>query len=112
MGWRKPSVSSNSNATRATGRRDPNRVYVVELSKDVRLEPRFKKATPARVGGKPRVYVGMTGLDSGARFDKHKAGIQSNRFVKAYGPRLLPELHDLYGTLSYEEARAGSGTGD
>jgi hypothetical protein len=88
---------------------------VVELSRDVLLEPQFKKATPGDVGGKPRVHVGTTGLDSGVRFDKHREGIQSNRFVKAYGPRLLPGLHELYGTLSHEEARAGSagsGTGD
>ncbi len=38
---------------------------------------------PAR----PCVYVGMTGLDPDERFDKHKAGIKSNRFVRVYGLR-------------------------
>jgi hypothetical protein len=88
------------------GRRDHHHVYVIELSKDVLLEARFRKANPGYVAGKPCLYVGMTGLDPDVRFDKHKAGIQSNRFVKEYGLRLLPELYELYGALSYDDARA------
>lgn len=88
------------------GRRDHYRVYVIELSKDVCLEPRFRKANRGYVAGKPCVYVGMTGLDPDVRFDKHKAGIQSNRFVRDYGLRLLPELYELYGLLAYDDARA------
>ncbi len=58
-------------------RRKPHHhVYVVELSKDVLLEPRFRKNNPGYIDGKPCVYVGMTGLDPDVRFDKHKAGIQ------------------------------------
>ena len=87
------------------GRRDHYHVYVIELSKDVLCESRFKKANPGYIAGKPCIYVGMTGLDPDVRFDKHKAGIQSNRFVKAFGLRLLPELYELYGPLSYEDAR-------
>lgn len=86
------------------GRRDHYHVYVIELSKDVLYEGRFRKANPAYVAGKPCVYVGMTGLDPDVRFDKHKAGIQSNRFVKQYGLRLLPELYELYNPLSYAHA--------
>jgi hypothetical protein len=87
------------------GRRDHYHVYVIELSQDVLYEGRFRKANPGYVTGKPCIYVGMTGLDPDVRFDKHKAGIQSNRFVKEYGLRLLPELYELYGLLSYEDAR-------
>jgi hypothetical protein len=87
------------------GRRDHYHVYVIELSKDVLYEGRFRKANPGYVTGKPCVYVGMTGLDPDVRFDKHKAGIQSNRFVKQFGLRLLPELYELYNPLSYEHAR-------
>lgn len=47
-------------------------------SKDVLCVGRFKKANPDYVPGKPCVYVGMTGLDPDVRFDKNKAGIQSN----------------------------------
>ena len=86
-------------------RRDHYRVYVIDLSKDVLHERRFRKANPGYIAGKPCIYVGMTGLDPDVRFDKHKAGIQSNRFVKEFGLRLLPELYELYGPLSYDDAR-------
>jgi predicted GIY-YIG superfamily endonuclease len=87
------------------GRRDHYHVYVIELSKDVLYEGRFKKANPDYVSGKPCIYVGMTGLDPDVRFDKHKAGIQSNRFVKEFGLRLLPDLYELYNPMSYDGAR-------
>ena len=61
------------------GRRNHYSVYVIELSKEALLEGRFLRANPDYVDGKPCVYVGMTGLDPDVRFDKHKAGIQSNR---------------------------------
>ena len=80
-------------------------VYVVELSEDVLYESKFKKANPDYDYGKPCVYVGMTGLDPDIRFDKHKAGIQSNRFVREYGLRLLPELYECYNPMPYEGAR-------
>jgi len=86
-------------------RRDHYHVYVIELSKDVLQEGRFRKCNPGYVEGKPCIYVGMTGLDPDVRFDKHKAGIQSNRYVLKYGLRLLPELYELYGALSYDAAR-------
>lgn len=86
-------------------RRDHYQVYVIELSNDVLHEARFKKCNPGYVEGKPCIYVGMTGLDPDVRFDKHKAGIQANRYVLKYGLRLLPELYELYGALSYDAAR-------
>ncbi|KAB2319673.1 hypothetical protein F8A86_06480 [Betaproteobacteria bacterium SCN1] len=87
-------------------RRERYCVYVIELSKDVLRESRFRKANPGYRTGKPCLYVGMTGLDPDVRFDKHKAGIQSNRFVQAYGLRLLPELYALYGKLDHDGACA------
>ena len=75
-------------------RRKHHNVYVIELSKDVLFEGKFKKCNPNYMIGKPCVYVGMTGLDPDVRFDKHKAGIQSNRYVKQYGLRLLPDLYE------------------
>ena len=80
-------------------------VYVVELSSDVLYEARFRKANPDYVSGQPCVYVGMTGLDPDVRFDKHKAGIQANRFVKDYGLRLLPRLYEVYNPMPYEGAQ-------
>jgi hypothetical protein len=67
-------------------------VYVVELSPDVLNEPRFMKANPTYRLGKPCVYVGMTGLTPDERFDKHKAGIKSNKYARLYGLRLMPKL--------------------
>jgi len=86
-------------------RRDHYHVYVIELSKDVLYENRFRKANPDYVVGKPCVYVGMTGLDPDLRFDKHKAGIQSNRFAREYGLRLLPQLYAVYNPMPYDGAR-------
>ena len=86
-------------------RRKPHHhVYVVELSKDVLLEPRFRRCNPGYIDGKPCVYVGMTGLDPDVRFDKHKAGIQANKFVQEYGLRLLPELYAMYNPMPYKGA--------
>ena len=86
-------------------RRKHHHVYVVELSKDVLNEPRFRKCNPGYVEGKPCVYVGMTGLDPDVRFDKHKAGIQANRYVQRFGLRLLPEIYEAYNPMDYDAAR-------
>jgi hypothetical protein len=88
-----------------TARRHHYHVYVIELSQDVLYESRFRKANPDYVGGSPCVYVGMTGLDPDLRFDKHKAGIQANRYVFKFGLRLLPRLYEMYNPMPYDGAR-------
>ena len=80
-------------------------VYVIELSPEVLQRGRFRKANPNYNAMKPCVYVGMTGLDPDVRFDKHKAGIQSNRFVFDFGLRLLPHLYEVYNPMPYDGAR-------
>jgi hypothetical protein len=104
----KPAPASTQSAPkrRATARRRHYHVYVVELSPEVLRHARFVRANPGYVTGKPCVYVGMTGLDPDLRFDKHKAGIQANRYVTLFGQRLLPELYELYNPLTYDEARS------
>ena len=97
-------TSSVSLSSIAMSRRHHHHVYVVELSADVLYEARFKKANPDYIAGKPCVYVGMTGLDPDLRFDKHKAGIQSNRYVEKFGLRLLPELYAVYNPMPYDAA--------
>ena len=87
-------------------RRKHYHVYVVELARDVQRNARFLRSNPGYIHGKPRVYVGMTGLDPDVRFDKHKAGIQSNRSVQEFGMRLLPQLYALYNPLTYDEPRS------
>ncbi len=87
------------------GRRKRYHVYVIELSKDVLLEKRFLKANPGYLSGKPCVYVGMTGVDPDVRFDKHKAGIQANRYAQRYGLRLMPDLYEAFNPMDYDAAR-------
>jgi len=86
-------------------RRYHHNVYIVELSRAVLDEGRFRRANPDYVVGKPCVYVGMTGLSPDVRFDKHKAGIQANRYVREYGLRLMPELYECYNPMPYDGAR-------
>ena len=86
-------------------RRHHHHVYVALLCDGVWNEPSFRKANPEYQHRKPCVYVGMTGLEPDVRFDKHKAGLQANRFVRRYGERLLPELYEMYNPMPYEAAR-------
>ena len=86
------------------GKHGHHNVYVIELSKNVLREAKFLRANPNYQTGKPCVYVGMTGLDPDIRFDKHKAGIQSNSYVQKYGLQLLPDLYDGYNPLTYKDA--------
>lgn len=80
-------------------------VYVVELAPGVWESARFRRCNPDYIPGKPLVYIGMTGLDVDQRFDKHKAGIQSSRYVRDFGLRLLPKLYEMYNPMPYEGAR-------
>ena len=79
-------------------------VYVVLLSDEVWNNGRFRRANPDYDLGKPFVYVGMTGLDPDVRFDKHKAGIQANRYAQQYGLRLLPDLYEAFNPMGYKDA--------
>jgi predicted GIY-YIG superfamily endonuclease len=88
-----------------SGRKHHHCVYVVLLSRDVLYEARFRRCNPDHDPEKPCVYVGMTDLDPDDRFDKHKAGIRSNRYVREYGLRLMPELYACYNPMPYEAAR-------
>ena len=94
-------------ATKRPGRpaRHRHHVYVVELDPRVWNEPSFRRANPDHDITKRCVYVGMTGLDPDQRFDRHKAGIQANRFVSEYGLRLLPALYAVYNPMPYDAAR-------
>ena len=79
-------------------------VYVVELADPVWNRHRFRAANPDYRLGCPFVYVGMTGLDPDTRFDRHKAGVQANRFVLEFGLRLLPHLYEAYNPMPYRAA--------
>ena len=79
-------------------------VYVVLLDAKAAMNRKILKANPKRDKSKPCVYVGMTGQSPDVRFDKHKAGLKSNRYVKKYGIRLMPELYEAYNPMPYEAA--------
>ena len=79
---------------------------MVELDDRVWNVARFRRANPDYRLGMPFVYVGMTGLDPDVRFDKHKAGLQANRFVTDYGLHLLPAIYERYNPMRYDEARS------
>ena len=105
MAYTVPSKRTCTHFNATMGRRNHYHVYVIELSKDVLYESKFKKCNPDYIPGKPCVYVGMTGLDPDVRFDKHKAGIQANRYVQQYGLQLLPDLYEVYNPMPYDGAR-------
>jgi hypothetical protein len=71
-----------------------HRVYVIELDPAVLNESAFRTANPQYVEGHPCVYVGSTGLTPEERFDRHRAGVQSNSYVRAYGTRLIKQLYE------------------
>ena len=79
-------------------------VYVVELDPAIYNLGRFRRANPECDLTKPCVYVGMTGQSPDIRFDKHKAGLKANKYVKKYGLRLMPELYECYNPMPYEAA--------
>jgi len=103
--WRYHARVSTPRTMASRARRHHYHVYVVELSDQVWNVGRFRRANPDYQLGKPFVYVGMTGLDPDVRFDKHKAGIQANVFVRDFGIRLLPGLYAMYNPMPYEGAR-------
>ena len=98
-------ASSTPRGNGRTPRSHHYHVYVVALGDEVWNIARFRKANPDYRTGQPFVYVGMTGLDPDVRFDKHKAGIQSNSYVRRFGLRLLPGLYAMYNPMPYEAAR-------
>ncbi len=79
-------------------------VYVVELDPAVLRFRAFRARNPGYRKGMPCVYVGMTGLPPGERFQNHKAGVKANRFVRHYGRGLLPELFEHLNPMPFEAA--------
>ena len=101
-----PTAAARTTATKRTRHaRHRHHVYVVLLSDRVWNEAAFRRANPDHDITRPCVYVGMTGLDPDLRFDRHKAGIQANRFVQQYGMQLLPQLYEVFNPMPYDAAR-------
>ncbi len=104
-GTTKPARKKAQKPARKSLPRPRYHVYVVQLSDEVWNSARFRKANPDYQLGQPFVYVGMTGLDPDIRFDKHKAGIQANVFVRDHGLHLLPALYEKHNPMPYDDAK-------
>lgn len=81
-------------------------VYVVELDEAVLKDKKFCAANPSFDPYLSCLYVGMTGLDPKVRFENHKRGYKSNKYVRKYGLHLLPRIYECYNPMSYEKAAA------
>ena len=85
--------------------RPSHSVYVIELDLAVLRDRRFRARNAQHRADSPCVYVGMTGLDVALRFENHRRGRKSSRYVQRYGRRLLPGLYERLNPMPYEVAR-------
>jgi hypothetical protein len=86
----------------------PYVVYVIKLKDAVRDVPSFARRNPLARADKPCLYVGSTSLTPEQRYEKHRAGEKSNRFVRDYHDGLHARLTSKsppYSTRSQAEAR-------
>ena len=74
-------------------------VYVIELDKEVLISKKFREKNPHLNPRKACFYVGQTTHDPETRFKQHKTGYKSNRFVKKYGLRLIPQIFKKFNPI-------------
>jgi hypothetical protein len=79
-------------------------VYVIELYPQVMNEWKFRERNQQYDSKQLCLYIGMTGLTPEERFENHKAGYKSNKYVKKYGKYLRPSFYDTFNPMSYEDA--------
>jgi hypothetical protein len=84
-------------------RRD-NNVYVIRLKDAVLRDRRFKGRNQNHRIGKPCVYVGMTHWTPQERFNQHRAGYKSSRYVKMYGHYLMPKHYSRLNPMTHAQA--------
>jgi predicted GIY-YIG superfamily endonuclease len=78
-------------------------VYAIELDKAVLKNRAFRERNPGgAVAG--CLYIGVTGLTPERRFERHRVGTQSGRFVRAHGVRLRLDLVEGFSRLPYRIA--------
>jgi hypothetical protein len=78
-------------------------VYAIELDQAVWKNRAFRERNPGGATG-GCVYIGVTGLPPAQRFERHRAGTQSGRFVRAHGLRLRLDLVEGFSRLPYRIA--------
>jgi Protein of unknown function (DUF3553) len=75
-------------------------VYAIELDPAVWKNRVFRERNPGGAAG-GYLYVGVTGLKPEERFERHRQGTQSGRFVRAHGLRLRLDLVEGFLRLPY-----------
>jgi hypothetical protein len=78
-------------------------VYAIELDRAVWNNRAFRDRNPGGAAG-GCLYVGVTGLTPEQRFERHRAGTQSARFVRDHGLRLRLDLVEGFARLPYRIA--------
>ncbi len=78
-------------------------VYAIELDQAVLKDRAFRQRNPGGAAG-GCVYIGVTGLTPEQRFERHRAGTQSARLVRAHGVRLRLDLVEGFSRLPYRVA--------
>jgi len=74
-------------------------VYVIELDSAVRQIVKFRNANPKMKSFTKCYYVGSSVRPPDERFDQHKEGYKSNRYVRKFGLKLRPDLFDRYNPI-------------
>jgi predicted GIY-YIG superfamily endonuclease len=78
-------------------------VYAIELDRAVWKNRSFRERNPGGATG-GCLYIGVTGLTPERRFERHRMGTQSGRFVRAHGLRLRLDLVEGFSRLPYRIA--------
>lgn len=78
-------------------------IYAIELDRAVWKSRAFRERNPGGAAG-GYLYIGVTGLTPEARFERHRAGTQSGRFVRTHGRRLRLDLVEGFSRLPYRIA--------
>jgi hypothetical protein len=79
-------------------------VYAVRLDEYVGTLPQMRRRNPDRDPSKPFVYVGLTPLRMGRRFDYRIATKRTEWRLHQYGIRLMPELYEHLYPMTVERA--------
>ena len=87
----------------ASWSRGHHSLYAVELDPAVMKNRAFRDRNPGGAAG-GCLYIGVTGLTPEERFERHRAGTQSARFVREHGVRLRLDLVEGFSRLPYRIA--------
>lgn len=78
-------------------------LYAIELDRAVLKNRAFRARNPGGAEG-GCLYIGVTGLTPEERFERHRSGTQSGRFVQTHGVRLRLDLVEGFSRLPYRIA--------